>query len=83
MKKLQVLGTGCAKCQQLTLHTEKAAESLGIEYELEKVTEIAQIMSFGVMATPALVVTNTLPATSTCFRSTWCGRASWPSIWWT
>ena len=56
MKKLQVLGTGCAKCQQLMLHTEKAAESLGIAYELEKVTEIAQIMSFGVMATPALVV---------------------------
>ena len=56
MRKLQVLGIGCAKCQQLTLHTEKAAESLGIEYELEKVTEIAQIMSFGVMATPALVI---------------------------
>jgi small redox-active disulfide protein 2 len=56
MKKLQVLGTGCAKCQQLTLHTAQAAESLGIEYELEKVTEIAQIMSFGVMATPALVI---------------------------
>jgi len=60
MKKLQVLGTGCAKCQQLTLHTEKAAQALGIEYELEKVTEIDQIMSFGVMVTPALAVDGTV-----------------------
>ncbi|HAJ35983.1 MAG TPA: thioredoxin family protein [Chloroflexi bacterium] len=56
MKKLQILGTGCAKCQQLTLHTEKAAQAIGIEYELEKVTDIDQIMSFGVMVTPALAV---------------------------
>lgn len=56
MKKLQILGTGCAKCQQLTLHTEKATQALGIDYELEKVTEIDQIMSFGVMVTPALAI---------------------------
>lgn len=56
MKKLQILGTGCAKCQQLALHTEKAAQALGIDYELEKVTEIDQIMSFGVMVTPALAI---------------------------
>jgi small redox-active disulfide protein 2 len=56
MKKLQILGTGCSKCQQLTLQTEKAAQALGIDYELEKVTEIDQIMSFGVMVTPALAV---------------------------
>ncbi len=56
MKKLQILGTGCAKCQQLTLQTEKAAQSMGIDYELEKVTDIDQIMSFGVMVTPALAV---------------------------
>jgi small redox-active disulfide protein 2 len=56
VKKLQILGTGCAKCQQLTLQTEKAAQSMGIDYELEKVTDIDQIMSFGVMVTPALAV---------------------------
>lgn len=56
MKKLQILGTGCPKCQKLTEHAEKAAQALGIEYELEKVTEIDQIMSYGVMMTPALVV---------------------------
>lgn len=56
MKKLQVLGTGCAKCSKLAETTEQAAKALGVEYQLEKVTGINQIMSFGVMTTPALVV---------------------------
>lgn len=56
MKKLQVLGTGCPKCMKLTELTKQAADDLGIEYELEKVSEIQQIMKFGVMLTPALVV---------------------------
>jgi small redox-active disulfide protein 2 len=54
--KLQILGTGCAKCHALTAATEKAAQSLGIPYELENVTDLKQIMAFGVMTTPALVV---------------------------
>jgi small redox-active disulfide protein 2 len=54
--KLQILGTGCAKCNALTTATEKAAQTLGLQYELEKVTSLNQIMSFGVMMTPALVV---------------------------
>ena len=56
MKKLQILGTGCAKCNALTQATEQAAQALGLAYELEKVTNLNQIMSFGVMMTPALVV---------------------------
>ncbi len=56
MKKLQVLGTGCAKCRMLTDHAEQAAKELGLEYTLEKVTDINDIVAFGVMATPALVV---------------------------
>ena len=56
MKKLQILGTGCAKCTKLAQTTEQAAEALGLAYELEKVTEIRRIMAFGVMMTPALVV---------------------------
>ncbi len=56
MKKIQVLGTGCAKCKALTMATEKAAQTLGLQYELEKVTDLNRIMSFGVMVTPALVV---------------------------
>lgn len=56
MKKLQILGTGCPKCQKLTERTEQAAKELGIEYEIVKVTNIQEIMSFGVMMTPALAV---------------------------
>ena len=56
MKKLQILGTGCPKCKKLAEQTEAAAKAIGIDYELEKVTDINQIMSFGVMMTPALAV---------------------------
>jgi small redox-active disulfide protein 2 len=56
MKKLQILGTGCPKCRTLAELTEAAAKDLGIEYEIEKVTDINKIMEFGVMMTPALAV---------------------------
>jgi small redox-active disulfide protein 2 len=56
VKKLQILGTGCAKCRMLADHAEQAARELGLEYTLEKVTEIDAIIAFGVVATPALVV---------------------------
>ena len=54
--KIQILGTGCAKCKKLTENAEAAAKELGVPYELEKVTDIQQIMAFRVMMTPALVV---------------------------
>ncbi len=56
MKKIQILGTGCAKCQKLAAVADEAARALGLTYEIEKVTEIDRIMGFGVMFTPALVV---------------------------
>ena len=56
MKKIQILGTGCPKCKKLTENAEAAAKELGIEYEIEKVTDISKIMDFGVMITPALAV---------------------------
>ena len=56
MKKLQILGTGCAKCNDLAAKTEVAAIELGIEYELVKVSDISDIISFGIMMTPALAV---------------------------
>jgi len=56
MKKLQILGTGCPKCNKLAQVTEKAAKESGVEYEIEKITDIKKIMAFGVMATPALVI---------------------------
>ena len=56
MKKLQILGTGCPKCKKLAENTEAAAKALGMEYAIEKVTDINEIMKFGVMMTPALAV---------------------------
>ena len=56
MKKIQVLGTGCAKCEKLAANTKQAADNLGLDYELEKVTDLNKIMGFGVMTTPALAV---------------------------
>ncbi len=56
MKKIQVLGTGCPKCTKLADTADKAAKEMGIEYSLEKVTDINDIMNFGVMVTPALAI---------------------------
>jgi small redox-active disulfide protein 2 len=56
MKKIQILGTGCAKCVKLEELARKAGDELGIEYEVEKVKDLNKIMEFGVMMTPALVV---------------------------
>ena len=56
MKKIQVLGTGCPKCKKLAENAAVAARETGIEFEFEKVTDINEILKFGVMMTPALVV---------------------------
>jgi small redox-active disulfide protein 2 len=56
MKKLQVLGPGCPKCEELTRRTDEAAKALGVDYELEKVKDLNQMMALGVFMTPALVV---------------------------
>ena len=56
MKKLQILGIGCAKCAKLATAAEQAAKTLGLDYQMEKVTDLNKIMSLGVMMTPALVV---------------------------
>lgn len=54
--KLEILGTGCPKCMKLEELTRQAASELGIEAEITKVKDINQIMNYGVMMTPALVV---------------------------
>ena len=56
MKKIQILGTGCPKCIQLAENAETAAKERDIICEIEKVTDINDIMKFGVMMTPALAV---------------------------
>ncbi|MBU1627380.1 TM0996/MTH895 family glutaredoxin-like protein [bacterium] len=56
MKKLQILGTGCPKCKKLSENAEKAIAEAGLDYEVEKVTDIQKILAFGVMMTPALAI---------------------------
>ena len=63
MKKVQILGTGCPKCEKLAENTEAAARELGMKYELVKVTDINEIMEFGVMITPALAVDGEVKVT--------------------
>jgi len=56
MLKMQILGAGCPKCRKLVENAETAAKTLGMDYKIEKVTEIDRILEFGVMMTPALVI---------------------------
>ncbi len=56
MKQIKILGSGCARCTKLYQAADEAAKALGLDYHIEKVTDIAQIMGYGVMTTPALVV---------------------------
>jgi small redox-active disulfide protein 2 len=54
--KIQILGTGCAKCMKLTENAEKAAKEKGLDFQIEKITDINKIMDFGVMITPSLAI---------------------------
>ncbi len=56
MKKLQILGPGCPKCVELAKRTEQAAQALGGDFEVEKVSDLSKIMAFGIFTTPAQVV---------------------------
>ncbi|MFG0252972.1 MAG: thioredoxin family protein [Phycisphaerales bacterium JB038] len=63
MKSIKILGTGCPKCEALAQNAQTAVDQLGIEYDLEKVKDINDIMKFGVMSTPALVVDGKVVST--------------------
>jgi small redox-active disulfide protein 2 len=54
--KLQVLGTGCPKCKKLAENAQAAVTGLGLDCDIEKVTDLNEIMTFGVMMTPALAI---------------------------
>ena len=54
--KMEILGTGCPKCKQLTANTEEALKELNLQAEIVKVTQIDKIIEYGVMMTPALVI---------------------------
>lgn len=54
--KIQILGTGCPSCVKLADNAKQAATEAGVDFEIEKVTDINQITAFGVMMTPALAI---------------------------
>ena len=56
MKQIKILGPGCRRCEQLTASAKDAADQLGLDYQLEKVTDITKFADYGVMMTPGLVV---------------------------
>ena len=60
VKKIKVLGPGCARCDRLAASAEQAADALGIEYELEKIKELEEYPKYGLMMTPGLVVDGKL-----------------------
>jgi len=54
--RIEILGPGCPKCRQLAENVEKAIEEIGIEAQVEKITNINEIANYGIMTTPGLVV---------------------------
>lgn len=67
--KIQILGTGCPKCKTLTQNAEIAVKELGIVCEVEKITDMDEILSFGVMMTPALAIDGEVKSTGKVLSS--------------
>jgi small redox-active disulfide protein 2 len=60
--KIQILGTGCSRCKTLASNAEKAVKELGLEAEVEKVTDIQDILKFQILMTPGLVIDGQVKA---------------------
>lgn len=54
--KIKVLGTGCSKCNELMSLTAKAVNELGLDVEIEKVSDVNEIVAYGIMTIPALLI---------------------------
>lgn len=54
--RIEILGTGCAKCKRLEANAKEAVPNLGVDAEIVKVTDVGEILGFGVMTTPALAI---------------------------
>lgn len=67
--KIQILGTGCPKCKQLAQNAETAIQASGADAEIVKITDINEIMRFGVMITPALAFDGVVKSTGKVLSS--------------
>jgi small redox-active disulfide protein 2 len=56
MINIKILGSGCANCKRLEARARKVVESLGLEVEVEKVTDFSEIMKYPILSTPGLVI---------------------------
>lgn len=61
--KIEILGTGCSKCEALTANAKKAVAEAGVFAQVEKVEDMIKIMEYGVMNTPALVINGEVKST--------------------
>jgi small redox-active disulfide protein 2 len=67
--KIEILGTGCAKCKALEENTKKAVAEAGVFAQVEKVEDIVKIMDYGVMNTPGLVINGVVKSTGKLLNS--------------
>lgn len=68
--KIEILGSGCAKCQMLAQNARAATDELGVVAKIEKVEDIREIMKYGVINTPALVVNGQVKASGKVLSAT-------------
>ena len=67
--KIEILGTGCAKCKALEENAKKAVSEAGIFAQVEKVEDLNEIMNYGVMNTPGLVINGVVKSTGKLLNS--------------
>ena len=67
--KIEILGTGCAKCKALEENTKKAVAEAGVFTQVEKVEDLVEIMNYGVMNTPGLVINGEVKSTGKLLNS--------------
>lgn len=68
--RIQILGMGCPKCKQLAANAEQAVKEAGIDAAVEKVSDLQEIMKFGVMTTPALAIDGTVKSAGRILSAT-------------
>jgi small redox-active disulfide protein 2 len=67
--KIEILGTGCAKCKALEENVKKAVSEAGVFAQVEKVEDLVEIMNYGVMSTPGLVINGEVKSTGKLLNS--------------